>query len=31
MLVAGAAQRDAGQRVLSDRVLQITLLAFRFG
>ncbi|MFT5588856.1 MAG: aromatic ring-opening dioxygenase catalytic subunit (LigB family) [Bradyrhizobium sp.] len=31
MLVAGAAQGDAGQRVFSDRVLETTLSAFRFG
>lgn len=31
MVVAGAAQDDAGQRVFSDRVLETTLSAFRFG
>ncbi len=31
MVVAGAAGQDAGQRVFSDRVLETTLSAFRFG
>jgi aromatic ring-opening dioxygenase catalytic subunit (LigB family) len=31
MLVAGAATDDAGQRVFTDRVLETTLSAFRFG
>lgn len=31
MLVAGAADEDRGERVFSDRVLETTLSAFRFG
>ncbi|MDY7575788.1 class III extradiol ring-cleavage dioxygenase [Actimicrobium sp. CCI2.3] len=31
MVVAGAAHDDAGQRIFSDRVLETTLSAFRFG
>ena len=31
MVVAGAAGQDAGQHVFSDRVLETTLSAFRFG
>lgn len=31
MVVAGAAQGDAGRKVFSDRVLETTLSAFRFG
>ncbi|MEO5368865.1 MAG: dioxygenase [Magnetococcus sp. DMHC-1] len=31
MLIAGAARTDQGQRVFSDRVLETTLSAFRFG
>jgi len=31
MLVAGAAGEDAGQRIFTDRVMETTLSAFRFG
>jgi hypothetical protein len=31
MVVAGAAAEDGGQRVFSDRVMETTLSAFRFG
>ncbi|MBF0615052.1 MAG: dioxygenase [Magnetococcales bacterium] len=31
MLIAGAAREDEGQRVFSDRVMETTLSAFRFG